>query len=203
MVAPSRAPGYPAPVILRKAALRPVPLWARVDELALESLEATLGEDDDALQEALDDGFRALDRTQQALAAWLSEQVSEREDELAQSVGYFLAVSVFLAFREAFPTRLAPVSASDLLLALETLALDEELRANDPLEILDSDDVIALSQPALVAYVQHHLDEAMRQCPELPREDDFDAIYRAVLVEVVALSHAVLAPTGQRAPAFA
>ncbi len=181
-------------MFVRKAALRPVPSWAVVDEVALDGLEATLGDDDEGLQETLDAGYREMDRLQPGLAEWLAGEVSGEADELAQSVGYFLVVTVYLAFREAFPTRLGEVDEAALRIALETLEVDEALRASDPTEVLESDDVVAMGQPALVAYVQHHFDEALAQADGSPDLDAFDTVYRAILVEVIALSHAVRAP---------
>ncbi|MEQ8454548.1 MAG: hypothetical protein RLP09_13000 [Sandaracinaceae bacterium] len=183
-------------MFLRKAALRPVPRWAVVDDLAIDALEETLGEAEEDLQRTLDGGYREMDRLQPELAEYLAGQVSSRNDELAQSVGYFLAVTVYLAFREAFPTRLTTVDESSLQLALSTLDVDEELRRNDPTEVLESDDVVAMGQPALVSYVQHHFDEALSQSEGGADLDAFDTVYRAILVEVIALSHAVRAPSG-------
>lgn len=189
--------GYARKVFLRKAALRPVPRWALVDELAIDALEETLGESDENLQQALDVGYREMDRRQPLLAEWLAGQVSSRTDELAQSVGYFLAVTVYLAFREAFPTRLDTVDDMSLQLAIDTLSADEELRANDPTEILESDDVVAMGQPAVLGYVQHHFDEALAQADDEADLEAFDVVYRAILVEVIALSHSVRSPSGE------
>ncbi len=183
-------------MFLRKAALRPVPSWAIVDEVALDGLEASLGEADEDLQYALDAGYREMDRLQPDLAEWLASQVSSRADELAQSVGYFLVVTVYMAFREAFPTRLGAVDSASLRLALETLEVDEQLRANDPTEVFESDDVVAMGQPPLLTFVQHHFDEALAQAEGAPDLEAFDIVYRAILVEVIALSHAVRAPSG-------
>lgn len=190
-------------MFLRKAALRPVPKWAVVDDLALDALEATLGEDDEDLQGALDAGYRDMDRHQPALAEFLAREVSSRPDELAQSVGYFLAVVTYLAFKEAFPTRVGVVDEAALRLALETLTVDEQLRADDPEEVFESDDVVAMGQPALVSYVQHHFDEAIAQADESVDLNAFDVVYRAILVEVIALSHAVRAPSWEQAPILA
>lgn len=193
----SAAGGYDRGVFLRKAALRPVPRWARVDELAIDLLEESLGDGEESLQRALDAGYREMDRLQPHLAEWLAAQVSSRKDELAQSLGYFLAVTVYLAFREAFPTRLSMVDELSLKLAIDTLSADEELRANDPTEVLESDDVVAMGQPALLGYVQHHFDEALAQADDDVDLEAFDVVYRAILVEVIALSHAVRAPSGE------
>ena len=184
-------------MFLRKAALRPVPRWAVVDDSALDALEDSLGQDDELLQGVLDAGFRGMDRQQPELAEFLSHEVSSRSDELAQSVGYFLAVTVYLAFKEAFPTRLESLDASALAIARGTLEVDEELRANDPREVFESDDVVAMGQPALVGFVQHHFEEALAQAEGSPDLDSFDGVYRAILVQVIALSHAVRAPGGR------
>lgn len=173
-----------------------MPRWAIVDEMAIDSLEDSLGEGEEDLQHTLDAGYREMDRLQPKLAEWLAGQVSSRSDELAQSVGYFLAVTVYLAFREAFPTRLDTVDPLELTLAIETLSADEELRANDPTEVLESDDVVAMGQPAILGYVQHHFDEALAQAEGGADLEAFDVVYRAILVEVIALSHAVRSPDG-------
>lgn len=188
-------------MFLRKAALRPVPKHAVVDEHAVEAVEEAL-DVESGLQDALDDGYRLLDRKQPTLGAWLAEQVSQRGDELAQSLGYFLAVTVYLAFEEAFPTRLGTVDEGSLEVALGTLETDEEIRAEDPLEVLDSDDVVAMGQPAIIDYVQHHLQEALDQAGDRANIEDLDGIYRAILVEVIALSHAVRGLDGETTSAM-
>jgi hypothetical protein len=184
-------------LFVKKAALRPVPRWAVVDDVAVGAVEETLGEEGDRLQDSLDGAYREMDRRQPALATWLSAQVSSRDDDLAQSLGYFLIVTVYMAFREAFPTRLGEVDATELELARGTLEADEELRKGDPAEMMESDDVVAMTQPTLLHFVQHHLDQALDQAGEKPDLEAFDQIYRAVLVEVISLSHAVRPPEGE------
>ncbi|MBX3251307.1 MAG: hypothetical protein KF901_29280 [Myxococcales bacterium] len=187
-------------MIVRKAALRPVPTYAVIEAHTIHVIEGSLDEDEDSLQDSLDQGFAELDRRQPALAEWLADELARTQDELVQSLGYFLAVTVYLAFREAFPTRLREVDPDALQIARETLHADEQIRAEDPSEILDSDDVIAMSQPALVAYVQHHVDEALDQGEGDIDLDELERIYRAILVQVIALSHAVASPTGELGP---
>ncbi len=187
-------------MFVRKAALRPVPKFAIVDEHVIEGVESSLDEEDEVLQEALDRGYAELDRRQGAISAWMAEELSGTKDELVQSLGYFLVVTVYLAFREAFPTRLQEVGEDDLRMADATLEADEELRADDPTEILDSDDVVAISQPALISFVQHHVHEALDQSEGEIDLEQLDRIYRALLVEIIALSHAVASPTGQVGP---
>lgn len=187
-------------MFLRKAALRPVPDHAVVPPHTVDSLERSLDADETKLQDRLDGGYRELDRRQPALAAFLAEELGTVRDELVQSLGYFLTVTVYLAFKEAFPTRLHEVDAGSLTMALETLTADEELRANDPDEILDSDDIVAMGQPSVVAFVQHHVEEALEQSDGSADLDELERVYRSVLVEIIALSHAVASRTGQLGP---
>lgn len=187
-------------LFVRKAALRAVPQWAVVDEVAISQVEDTLGEEGDELQAALDAAYREMDRLQPDMARFLAEEVADQGDDLAQSVGYFLIVTVHMAFREAFPTRLRTIDEAALQMAIDTLDADEELRKDDPTEAMESDDVVAMTQPALLHFVQHHLEQALEQAGEEPDLAAFDQVYRAVLVEVVALSHAVEPPDGVAPP---
>jgi ketosteroid isomerase-like protein len=91
---------------------------------------------------------------------------------------------------------LGAIDETQLTLAIETFDADEALRREDPSEVMETDDVVAMTQPALVHFVQHHLEEAIEQAGESPDLEAFDHVYRTVLVEVVALSHAVVPPEG-------
>src|SRR5690606_32513130 len=99
-----------------------------------------------------------------------------------------------------FPNRLEEVDEDALSVALATLSTDEELRALDPLEKLDSDDLIAMNQPAVVDFVQHHVREAFEQAEDDIPVEQLDRVYRAVLVQIIALSHAVISPSGVAGP---
>ncbi len=184
-------------MFLRKAALRPVPRHAVVDEHFVQLVEAQLDAHEDDLQALLDRGYAEIDRRQPVLSDWLAEQLSMGHDELVQSLGYFLVITVYMTFREAFPTRLEEIDERALEIALETLTVDEELRANDPTETLDSDDVVAMGQPAVIQFVQHHVEEAVDQAEGEVELEELDRVYRALLVEVIALSHTVTAPGGE------
>ncbi|MDH5492829.1 MAG: hypothetical protein OEY14_12825, partial [Myxococcales bacterium] len=122
-------------MFLRKAALRPVPPYAVVQESFVAELEDDLGEEGEELQEKLDRAYRELDRRQPALAAFLAAELAMGDDELIQSLGYFLSITIYLLFGEAFPRRLREVSEEMIHMASEMLAVDEQLRADDPSEI--------------------------------------------------------------------
>lgn len=185
---------------LQRAALRPVPPYAVVEEDALARLDEILDEDENLIQDKLDRAFRDLDRTQPELARYLTDELGKSTDDIAQSLGYFLIVAVFMAFREAFPTRLGVVTADALEAGLASLAADEALREDDPNEVLESDDVLAMGQPALIDFVQEHVQEALEVAPEDTDLDQLDNVYRAILVEVITLSHAVLPTQGENEP---
>jgi hypothetical protein len=183
---------------LQRAAIRPVPAFAVVEEPAIAEVENVLDEQGQ-LEGALDHGYRDLDRTQPRLATFLSEEIAARSDEVAQSLGYFLIVAVYLIFREAFPTRLAEIDEDALAAAVGSLETDEALRAEASDEVLETDDVIAMGQPAVLDFIQQHLQEALAVAGEKADLDQLDDVYRAVLVEVIALSQCVEAPPGEAA----
>lgn len=183
-------------MFFRKAALRPVPAFATVENRYVQSMEQSLDDDDEKLQESLDRGYHDLDAKQPSVASHAGAVLASLTDELVQALGYFLTVTVYLAFREAFPTRLTMASDDDVAMASATIEADEEIRANDPDEALETDDVVGIAQPAVIAFVQHHVEQALEQGGDEVNLTELDRVYRAVLVQVVALSHAVASPDG-------
>jgi hypothetical protein len=88
------------------------------------------------------------------------------------------------------------VTEEELVATEELLTLDEELRRADPAESLDSDDVISMEQPHVVAFVHEHIDGTLDAHAEEIDVDDVHSVYRVVLVEILALSYAVRRPDG-------
>lgn len=180
--------------------MRAVPSHAVVPKEAIESLEAELSGSDD-LEQRIDRAFGDLDARQPALASYLSDEIDAITDETVQALGHFLGVAVHEAFSGAFGKRLGRVDEASVAIACGTLEADEELRRGSPGEMLESDDVVAISQPHVLAYVREQLDAVLEP------DDDGDAsdvdlegvhrVYRAVLIEIIALSHAVEFPAGQ------
>jgi hypothetical protein len=187
-------------VFFRKAAIRPIPRYAVIDRRVIDEIERELEGESVVLQNKLDRLYGKLGQQQPVLSSFLSDELGEIEDELAQSLGYFLIAAVHMIFSEAFPSRLEEVDEDALALALATLSADEELRALDPLEKLDSDDLIAMNQPAVVDFVQHHVREAFEQADDDIPVTQLDRVYRAILVQIIALSHAVISPSGVAGP---
>ncbi|MEI8259758.1 MAG: hypothetical protein WCJ30_29180, partial [Deltaproteobacteria bacterium] len=161
--------------------------------------EAELSESDD-LEHRIDRAFVDLDARQPALAEYLSEQIDAITDETAQALGHFLGVAVHEAFSGAFGKRLSCVDEASVAVARGSLEADEELRRGSPDEVLESDDVVAISQPHMLAFVREQLDAVLEPDEDGDASDvDLESVhrvYRAVLIEIIALSQAVEAPAG-------
>ena len=104
--------------------------------------------------------------------------------------------------RGAFGARLLEVSDQELEAANSALTLEEELRAKHGDEPLELEDVMAIEQPGILAFINEHVEAALEPSAEVePREvdvDDVHAVYRTVLVLTLALSHAVVSREGSR-----
>ncbi len=180
---------------VRRAAIRPVPSYAQVPSRILEHIEERLAEDDDDSRQQLDDAFTRFEKTQPALADRIATVLAKPLDETALALGYFLSLAIWLAFDETFGKDLQEVSETALTSVEEALALDEQIRLADPAEAVDSDDVVAMEQPDVLAFVQEHLDAALEANASEVDVDDVHEIYRVVLIEVLALSYAVRPPS--------
>jgi hypothetical protein len=182
-----------------RAAIRPVPAHAVVPQRAIDQAEDHFTAADD-LEERVDRAFHELDERQPALARYIVQQIDQVSDETAQALGHFLAVAVHEAFVAAFGERIGAVDEGALELARTSFEVDEDLRRSSPDEALESDDVVAIAQPHLVSFVREQIDAALEPDEDGdPADVDLDAvsqIYRAILVEIMALSGAVAPPAG-------
>jgi hypothetical protein len=179
--------------------MRPVPSHAVVPQDAIDEIESEFTNADD-LEGRVDRAFGDLDDRQPTVARFIANEVDGVSDETAQALGHFLGVAVHEAFVAAFGTRMRRVDDEALEVARATFEVDEELRKSSPDEMLESDDVVAIAQPHVVSFVRAQLDAALEpdedgEPPDVDLED-VSRIYRAVLVEIVALSSAVTPPTG-------
>lgn len=179
---------------VRRAAIRPVPLYARVPSGVLGEIESDLADDDEIAQDRLDTAFARFEATQPAIANRVARALGKPLDETALALGYFLTLAVWMSFERNFERRLDQVGEEEMEAAEQSLALDEELRRVDPAEAVDSDDVVAMEQPDLLSFVHEHLDNALEAHGGEVDVDDVHAIYRVVLIEVLALSYAVGPP---------
>lgn len=182
---------------VRGAAIRPVPPHAIVAREVLERVEDELADNGLGAKSELDDAFERFERTQPALAQQAAEILARPLDETALALGYFLTIAVWLAFERTFGSRLAEVTEEERAAANEALQLEEELRASHAEEPLELEDVMAMEQPGILAFVNEHVEAALEPLEEddgPPREvdvDDVHVVYRNILVQTLALSHAV------------
>jgi hypothetical protein len=160
----------------------------------LEKIEDELASDTAESKNRLDEAFARFEKTQPALADRLSDELGAPLDETALALGYFLTLAVWLGFEATFGDDLEEVSPVALASVEEALSLDEQIRSSDPAEVVDSDDVIAMEQPHLLAFANEHLDAALEANADQVDVDDVHGIYRVVLIEILALSYAVRPP---------
>jgi hypothetical protein len=163
---------------------------------ALEGVRDSLAEDDEEARAQLDEAFERFERAQPALAAHVADALSRPLDETALALGYFLALTVWLAFERAHGVHIDEITEEQIAATDELLTLDEELRRADPAEALDSDDVIAMEQPHVLSFVHEHIDATLDAHAEEIDVDDVHVVYRVVLVEILAMSYAVRRPEG-------
>jgi hypothetical protein len=152
--------------------------------------------DDDEVRSELDEAFERFERTQPAISGRITRALNEPLDETALALGYFLTLAVWLAFERAHGTAIDQVDDTEFNATVELLTLDEDLRRADPLEALDSDDIIGMEQPSLLSFVHEHIDATLDAHSEGVNVDHVHVIYRLVLVELLALSYAVRPPAG-------
>ena len=186
---------------VRGAAIRPVPPYAVVGRDVLERVEEELADGGLGAKSELDEAFERFERTQPALAQQAAEILARPLDETALALGYFLTIAVWLAFERAFRDKLAEVSEDARSAAEAALELEEQLRATHSDEPLELEDVMAIEQPGVLAFINEHVDAALEPQDADTREvdvDDVHIVYRNVLIQILALSHAVQSGTGAR-----
>jgi hypothetical protein len=190
---------------VRGAAIRPVPRYAVVGAAMLEQIERELADDSPRARGELDEAFARFESTQPHLADTISHLLSRPLDETALALGYFLSISIWLAFERTFSeARLREVSQDGLAATDEAIALEEELRAAHGDEPLDLDDVVSIEQPNVLAFVHEHVDAALDPSARAAQRgqvrdvdvEDVHAVYRAIVLLTLCLSHAVVPVDG-------
>jgi hypothetical protein len=198
---------------VRGAAIRPVPRYAVVGKATLDAIETELADDSPRGQGELDGAFTRFESTQPHLADAISLVLSKPLEPTALALGYFLSISIWLAFERTFgEARLRQVSGDALIATDEAIKLEEELRAAHGDEPLDLDDVVSIEQPNVLAFVHDHVDAALdpevgdaepsAAAPGVRREarvadvDDVRSVYRTVVLLTLCLSHAVVPVDG-------
>lgn len=181
---------------VRGTAIRPVPAYARISSGVIDAIREGLSEEDDEARTQLDEAFERFEQEQPSLAAYVGDVLSEPLDETALALGYFLTLTIWLAFERAHGGHLSEVDVESIQATEELISLDEQLRKADPAEAVDTDDVIAMEQPHLCEYVHEHVDGTLEAHAEDIDVDDIHTVYRLVLVQILTLSYAVVSPQG-------
>jgi len=151
---------------------------------------------DERARRAITEGLERFREEQPEIARYLAARLDQPLDDRAVALGELLGVSVFLAFADT-PNLTMQLAEADAVAAAEAaLSADEQLRQADPVDALDSEDIVAIEQPAIVSFVNEHVGAALERHAESIDVDDVASVFRSVLVEILALSHAVEPPPG-------
>jgi hypothetical protein len=142
------------------------------------------------------EGFERLASGQPPLALYLRQRFAQPLDAVALALGQLLAATVYASFEAACGVRLQMASEDAVASAEAWLAADEALRQSDPMDALDSEDIVAIDQPAIVAFVNEQIGETLERHAGAIDVDHVALVFRAILVEILALSHAVTPPPG-------
>ncbi len=173
-----------------------MPSFARIPQYALDRVRDELFVEGDDAHDRLDDAFEDFEEQQPILASFVGQILSRPLSEPAMALGFFLSLSIWLAFEQAHGGDVQQISEDELISTRELVSLDETLRQGESLDPLETADVIGMEQPALVAFVHEHMETTLDLQSAKVTADEIQLIYRTVLVEILALSYAVLAPVG-------
>ncbi len=166
---------------------------------AVAAARALLSGTDEQRRAFVRERFDRLSLAHPGLARYLQARLPPSLDGAAAALGQMLAVAVYLAFESTPGLRSRP-AGDDLLAATDAaLGADEALRQSDPMDALDSEDIVAIEQPALVAFVNEHVGLTLERHAGAIDVDQVAVVFRAILVEILALSQAVLPPPGHAA----
>ncbi len=185
---------------LRGAAIRPVPEHAHVEPRVLAEVETDLGAGES--HEALTRWQARYEAEQPVMASRLSALLDDVGDETAVAIGFFLEVVIYATFVRSFGARLRPVTLDLFRATDESVTVEEELRAGHPDEPLEVDDVLRAEQPALVTFIEEHMEALLEQGDSAVTDvalaavdvEELQRVYRHVMITVLTLSHAVMPP---------
>jgi len=178
-------------MFVQPVALAPIPPHARVDQAAITHVLERMSTGHDALQGTLDGGFRRMEARHPALAEYVAAELSLLEGSAPQTLGYFLCIVVYLAFHDHFGERLGRVRHGDIESTRARLITDGELRDAGTAGDSYSEDVVAVGQPALVRLLRTEIDRALSGAPGGTEWQEAQPPYEALLVQILALTHAV------------
>jgi hypothetical protein len=154
---------------------------------------------DERSRELTREGFERFDAEQQPLRRYLLDRLTKSLDEAALTLGYMLSVAVYMAFESTPGMRLLTLTEEAVAAADAALGIDEEMRRSDPMDALESEDIVASEQPALLAFINDQIGRTLERHAGSIDVDHVALVFRTILVEILALSHAVVPPPGYAA----
>lgn len=181
---------------VRKSAIRPVPSFARIHAGIVEKVRQGLISEGLDSQAQLDQAYDDFESTQFVLAEYVGTVLNRPLGDAILALGYFLSLSIWMIFDSYQGSALRTIGKDELASTKQLFALDETLRESEPHEVLETDDVVAMEQPALVAFVHEHVQATLDAQGAHIDPEELRAIYRMLLIEILALSYAVDAPLG-------
>jgi len=181
-------------MFVQQVALGRMPAHALVEQAAIATVLKRMAGDGPTLQRELDQGFRRMELRQPDLAAFLVDELSHVTEPAVQTLSYFLFVVIFEAFEEAFGARVGVIPDAELQQLARRLLTDGELRSSGQLGDSYSEDLVAMGQPALVHLIRQEVHRVIDEVRERPDWQEAEPLYEAILLEILALSHAVAPP---------
>ncbi|MCL2823841.1 MAG: hypothetical protein FWD57_07620 [Polyangiaceae bacterium] len=182
-----------------QSAIPVVPSFARLPEHAVEKACATLMDGSGVFRPVLlRKAFIECEQQQPGLSTWVGRRIARANDDAARGFGMAMAMAIWTAFSQHFGNRIRTMATGDCTTVEGILHADKEMRQIDPNVTLESDDIIAVHQPEIAKLVRASMEETLAtDVEEQPDSDpidvdEVDAVYRMLLVEVLALSYAVV-----------
>jgi len=166
-----------------------------VDLNSIRIAEKCLEEGDrEAMSATLSNAYARFEEQQPVVATHVAHVLRQCSDEAARGLGVYLAISVWLSFLQQMEDSIQQVSEIDFENAALFLSVDADVRRRSPNSGMDTDDVVAMHQPALAGFIRERLDETLRNYEKAIDIDEVDKVYQLVLLEILALSYAVKSP---------
>jgi hypothetical protein len=179
-------------VWLGDTAIPPIPAYARVAARALHDASHELAAGPSGV--TLANHFSRFEHNQPTVAERVTRRLGRSLHDTLREVGVTIAVALWLAFERTATNGIDAIRPEDWNHAKQLLRADEEIRRRNPGAVMESDDVIAVQQPDVTAFVRERLNEVLRAYADEVDVDDVDKVYELMLIEVLALSYAVRPP---------
>lgn len=181
---------------VRKSSIRKVPPYARVETASLDSVRRSLFAESEDIQQLLDEAYEAFDSKQPVVASHVGDVLGRRLGEATTALGFYLSLTVWMAFEHAHGGKMRRVSEGEMRSTRELFLLDQDIRREEESEVVETEDIVRMEQPALVDFVHEHMNRTVEMTEQKVDASELALVYRMVLMEILALSYAVVPPVG-------